>query len=55
MAKKIFRCGDCVHMTNIKPENRSEDNVMGGCFIDGRIVYSDDIACKKWKKWLKGK
>ena len=44
-------CGNCAHMTNIVDEERKNDNVMGGCFIDGHVTFSDCRAknCKFWK------
>lgn len=32
-------------MTNVKDEDRSIDNVMGGCFVDGHITLTDEKAC----------
>ena len=39
-------CGDCAHMTNVKDEDRDKPNVMGGCFITGRITYTDVVGCR---------
>ena len=47
------KCGLCAHMTNVKDENREEANVMGGCFIDGHITFTDCKGYKKKKKWCK--
>ena len=48
-------CGNCDHMTNIVPSERYNDNVMGGCFVDGHVTFSDCKACKYWEKWLGAK
>ena len=48
---KEERCGNCENMTNIADEERKNDNIMGGCFIDGHIVTTDCKSCKKFKKW----
>lgn len=45
------KCGNCEHLTNVPEESRAEDNVMGGCFVDGHIVTTDCIGCKHWKKY----
>ena len=49
--KQIKNCGTCANMTNVVDELRKEDNVMGGCFVDGHIVTTDCKACKFWKKY----
>lgn len=49
MRKNNF-CGKCEYMTNIVDEERENPNVMGGCFIDGHITFTDCKACKKFKK-----
>lgn len=30
---------------------RREDNVMGGCFVDGHITFTDCKACNNFKLW----
>lgn len=42
-------CGNCAHMTNIVDEERKNENVMGGCFVDGHVTFSDCIGCKFWE------
>lgn len=49
MEKKT--CGTCALMTNIKDEERRNDNVMGGCFVDGHITFSDCEGCKIWENF----
>ena len=48
--KSIQECRDCVHLTNVTDEERLNDNVMGGCFIDGHITFTDCKSCKKFLK-----
>ena len=48
--KFVKTCGNCTNMTNIADEERKNDNVMGGCFIDGHITFSD-CKVKKCKFW----
>lgn len=49
-------CGSCEFISNLASDaKREEPNVMGGCFIDGHIVTTDEPACKKWKPWQKTK
>ena len=43
------RCGNCANMTNIVDEERENDNVMGGCFVDGHVTFSDCVGCKFWE------
>ena len=44
-------CGKCELMTNVNDENRKEPNVMGGCFKDGHITFTDCKACRDFKKF----
>lgn len=45
-----YECRDCAHLTNVRPEELKNDNVMGGCFVDGHITFTDTIACRKIEK-----
>lgn len=45
------KCGYCDNMTNVMDNERHEDNVMGGCFIDGHITFTDCKACENFKLW----
>ena len=36
-------------MTNIVDEERKTPNVMGGCFVDGHVTFSDCLGCKCWE------
>lgn len=36
-------------MTNVKDEERKNQNVMGGCFIDGHVTFTDCNVCKFWE------
>jgi hypothetical protein len=38
-------CGNCKFLTNVPDDKRDEPNVMGGCFKDGRIVFTDSEEC----------
>jgi hypothetical protein len=40
-------------MTNVKDENREEANVMGGCFIDGHVTFTDQKSCRDFKPFIK--
>lgn len=51
--KSIQECRNCAHLTNVTDEERPNDNVMGGCFIDGHITFTDCKGCKHWEKWCK--
>ena len=41
-------------ITNLVDADRPKNNVMGGCFVDGHIVLTDEPACKKYKEWSCG-
>lgn len=45
------KCGYCDNMTNVMDNERREDNVMGGCFVDGHITFTDCKACENFKLW----
>ena len=45
------KCGHCLHLTNVFDSDRPVDNVMGGCFIDGHITFTDCKACENLKLW----
>ena len=45
------KCGHCLHLTNVFDSDRPVDNVMGGCFIDGHITFTDCKACNNFKLW----
>ena len=47
------KCGLCAHRTNVKDENREEANVMGGCFIDGHVTFTDQKSCRDFKPFIK--
>lgn len=38
-------CRDCKFLTNVLEKELDNDNVMGGCFIDGHITFTDTKAC----------
>lgn len=44
-------CGQCGHMTNIDEEQRSEPNVMGGCFLTGLVVFTDLYSCNNFEQF----
>lgn len=43
---KTQTCSKCQNLTNVTEESRKEPNVMGGCFVDGHITFTDCAACK---------
>ena len=47
------KCGNCDHLTNVLDKERPNDNVMGGCFVDGHVTFTDCNGCKFWEKWCK--
>lgn len=46
-------CRDCTFLTNVMMPERPNDNVMGGCFIDGHITFTDCPICKHFKEFIK--
>lgn len=48
-------CRDCEFLTNVMNPERQNDNVMGGCFVDGHVTFTDAPICKYFKEWLYGK
>lgn len=44
-------CGQCGHLTNVPVDQRSVPNVMGGCFVDGHITFTDEKACNEFNEF----
>lgn len=49
------KCGNCDHLTNVLDKERPNDNIMGGCFVDGHVTFTDCNGCKFWELWEKAK
>jgi len=48
-------CRDCAFLTNVMIPERPNNNVMGGCFVDGHITFTDCPICKHFKEYEYGK